>query len=105
MTTPTTLPEALTEIEELRGQVRVLLRLLGQEAPQDTGAAGLSTSEIAALNGMPEISVAQVSLERKQTRRERTQTVAEPPNVIETAPDIIFKLDLHGNLVGWNKRL
>ena len=105
MTTPTTLPEALTEIEELRGQVRELLRLLGQEAPQDTGVAGLSTSELAALNGMPEISVAQVSLERKQTRRERTQIVAEPRNVIETAPDIIFKLDLHGNLVGWNKRL
>ncbi|MBH0204388.1 MAG: PAS domain S-box protein [Nitrospira sp.] len=105
MTTPTTLPEALTEIEELRGQVRELLRLLGQEAPQDTGAAGLSTSEIAALSGMPEISVAQVSLERKQTGRERTQIVAEPRNVIETAPDIIFKLDLHGNLAGWNKRL
>jgi hypothetical protein len=29
MTTPTTLPEALAEIEELRGQVRELLRLLG----------------------------------------------------------------------------
>ncbi|MBY0249486.1 MAG: PAS domain S-box protein [Nitrospiraceae bacterium] len=105
MTTPTTLPEALTEIEGLRGQVRELLRLLGQEAPLNTGAAGLSTSEIAGLNGMPEISLAQVSLERKQTGRERTQIVAEGRNVIEIAPDIIFKLDLHGNLAGWNKRL
>jgi PAS domain S-box-containing protein len=105
MTTPTTLPEALTEIEGLRGQVRELLRLLGQEAPLNTGAAGLSTSEIAGLNGMPESSLAQVSLERKQTGRERTQIVAEGRNVIEIAPDIIFKLDLHGNLAGWNKRL
>jgi PAS domain S-box-containing protein len=105
MTTPTTLPEALTEIEGLRGQVRELLRLLGQEAPLNTGAAGLSTSEIAGLNGMPEISLAQVSLERQQTGRERTQIVAEGRNVIEIAPDIIFKLDLHGNLAGWNKRL
>ena len=104
MTTPTTLPEALTEIEELRGQVRELLRLLGQEATQDAGAAGLSTSEIAGLNGRPEISPAQVSLEPKQTGRERTQIVAELRNVIEIAPAIIFKLDLHGNLSGWNKR-
>jgi PAS domain S-box-containing protein len=43
MTTPTTLPEALTEIEELRGQVRELLSLLGQEAPQEPGAAGRTT--------------------------------------------------------------
>lgn len=105
MTTPTTLPEALTEIEELRGQVRELLRLLGQEAPQDTGAAGLSTSEIAALNGMPEISVAQVSLERKQTGHEQAQTLADIRDVIETLPDVIFTLDLRGNLVGWNKQL
>lgn len=105
MTTPTTLPEALTEIEGLRGQVRELLRLLGQEAPQEAAAAGLSTSEITRLNGVPEIPFAQASLERKQTGRERTQIVAEGRNVIEIAPDIIFKLDLHGNLAGWNKRL
>ena len=60
MTTPTTLPEALTEIEELRGQVRELLRLLGQEATQDAGAAGVSTTEITGLNDLPEISFAPV---------------------------------------------
>lgn len=105
MTTPTTLPEALTEIEELRGQVQELLRLLGQEAPEDTGAASLSTSEITGLNGGPEIPFVQASLERKQTGHAQAQTLAELRNVLETPPDVIFTLDLHGNLAGWNKRL
>jgi PAS domain S-box-containing protein len=104
MTTPTTLPEALTEIEELRGQVRELLRLLGQEAPQDAGTAGVSTTEITRLNDPPENSFAPVSFQRKQTEHERVQTSVELRNVIETIPDIIFELDLHGNLSGWNKR-
>ncbi|MBH0200612.1 MAG: PAS domain S-box protein, partial [Nitrospira sp.] len=39
MTTPTTLPEALTEIEGLRGQVRELIRLMGQDGQGKTGAA------------------------------------------------------------------
>jgi PAS domain S-box-containing protein len=105
MTTPTTLPEALTEIEELRGQVHELLGLLGQEVPRDTGAAGLSTTEITGLNDPPEISFAPVSFQRKQTEHERIQTLAELRNVIETVPDVIFRLDLRGNLAGWNKRL
>lgn len=39
MTTPTTLPEALTEIEGLRGQVRELIRLVGQNGHGKTGVA------------------------------------------------------------------
>ncbi len=105
MTTPTTLPEALTEIEELRGQVRELLRLLGQEATQDARAAGVSTTEITGLNDPPEISFSPVSFQRKQTEHEQAQTLAEIRNVIETLPDVIFKLDLRGNLAGWNQRL
>ena len=95
MTKPTTMPEALTEIEELRGQVRELLRLLGQEALQETGAAG----------GPPPMFATQASAEigQQQAEREWARTTAELRNVIETIPDVMFRLDLQGNVTAWNK--
>lgn len=90
MTTPTTLPEALTEIEELRGQVRELLGLLGQEATQETGAAG----------GPPAMFATQASAEIEQNQVESAlrQSEAHFRALIENSSDIITVLDLDGTI-------
>ena len=44
-------------------------------------------------------------LERSRIERERLRSLDLLNNVMETVPDIMFRLDLQGNLVGWNKRL
>ncbi|MDH5667505.1 MAG: PAS domain S-box protein [Nitrospira sp.] len=43
-------------------------------------------------------------IERTRIERERLRSLDLLHNVMETVPDIIFRLDLQGNLVGWNKR-
>jgi PAS domain S-box-containing protein len=99
MTAPTTLPDALVEIEGLRGQVRELLRLFGKDAqPSDLGVSESPASTTVAR----EFSEGLVP---KQAGKETAQHLRDLHQVIETIPDVIFKLDLQGNLVGWNKRL
>lgn len=99
MTAPTTLPDALAVIEELQGQVRDLLRLLGQDAKP-------SATEVSAAPAKTmdphEFSEGLVS---KQAGKEASQHFLDLHQMIETVPDVIFKLDLQGNLAGWNKRL
>ncbi|HEU0067943.1 MAG TPA: PAS domain-containing protein, partial [Nitrospiraceae bacterium] len=43
--------------------------------------------------------------ERRRAQQERAQALADLHNVIETIPDIVFALDIQGNLVKWNRRL
>ena len=43
--------------------------------------------------------------ERRRAEQERARALAEIRNVIETAPDIMFTLDTHGNMVRWNRRV
>lgn len=99
MTAPTTLPDALTQIAELRGQVRDLLRLLGQDAqPSDLGVS----ESPASTTGAREFSEGLVP---KQAGKDASQHLLDLHQMIETVPDIIFTLDLQGDLVRWNKRL
>ncbi|MDH5639710.1 MAG: PAS domain S-box protein, partial [Nitrospira sp.] len=44
-------------------------------------------------------------IERNRIDQERIASLDLLHNVMETVPDIIFRLDLQGNLVGWNKQL
>ena len=44
-------------------------------------------------------------IERNRIEREHLRSLDLLNHVMETVPDIIFKLDLQGHLVGWNKRL
>ncbi len=43
--------------------------------------------------------------ERRRAEQERIQTLADLHNVIETVPDIMFTLDIRGNMVKWNRRV
>jgi PAS domain S-box-containing protein len=99
MAAPTTLPDALEQIEELRVQVRELLRLLGQDAAP-------SATEVSALlaKTMSPYDFSE-GLVPKQAGKGTDQQLLDLHQMIETVPDIIFKLDLQGDLVGWNKRL
>lgn len=99
MKAPSTLPDALAEIEALRGQVRDLLRLLGESA--EPGAAGASVSPAKTTEAY-EFSEGLVP---KQAEKGAAQHLFDLHQMIETVPDIIFTLDLQGDLVGWNKRL
>jgi PAS domain S-box-containing protein len=100
MKAPTTLPEALSEIQELRGQVRNLLHLLEAEAGTGTaGVAGPSDNKRTVQESLGEPG------EPGHPRVMDAQVLTELQQVIGTIPDVIFKLDLQGNLVGWNKRL
>ncbi|MDX2250738.1 MAG: PAS domain S-box protein [Nitrospira sp.] len=99
MAAPTTLPDALAEIEELRGQVRDLLKLLGQDAKPM--AAGDDASPVKTTD-THEFSEGLVP---KGAGKDAAQHLLNLHQMIETVPDIIFTLDLQGNLVGWNKRL
>ena len=99
MTAPTTLPEALAEIEGLRGQVRDLLQLLGHEAKPSAAGVSASPEKTTAVYTFSE------GLVPKPEGKEAGQHLLDLHQMIETVPDVIFKLDLQGNLVGWNKRL
>ena len=44
-------------------------------------------------------------IERSRIEQERFRSLDLLRNVMETVPDIIFQLDLQGNLVRWNKRM
>jgi len=46
-----------------------------------------------------------VEFERRRTEQEHAQALADLHNVIETVPDVMFTLDITGNLVKWNRRL
>ena len=46
-----------------------------------------------------------MELERRRTAQEHAEALADLQNVIETVPDVMFTLDLKGNLVKWNRRL
>lgn len=46
-----------------------------------------------------------VEFERRRTEQEHAQALADLHNVIETVPDVMFTLDIKGNLVKWNRRL
>ena len=99
MKAPTTLPEALAEIEGLRSQVHDLLQLLRQGAQPI--AAGVNPSP-AGITGAYEFSEGLVP---NQAEKEAAQHLRDLHQMIETVPDVIFKLNLEGNLTGWNKRL
>ena len=43
--------------------------------------------------------------ERRRVEQERAQALADLHNVIETVPDIMFTLDIQGNMVKWNRRV
>ncbi|NWF73264.1 MAG: PAS domain S-box protein [Nitrospirae bacterium] len=43
--------------------------------------------------------------ERRRAEQERIQALADLHNVVETVPDIMFTLDLQGNMVKWNRRV
>ncbi|NOS81181.1 MAG: PAS domain S-box protein [Nitrospira sp.] len=42
--------------------------------------------------------------ERRRAEQERAQALTDLHNVIETIPDVVFALDIQGNLVKWNRR-
>ena len=46
-----------------------------------------------------------MEFERRRTEQEHAQALADLHNVIETVPDVMFTLDINGNLVKWNRRL
>ena len=43
--------------------------------------------------------------ERQQTQAQLARALQERENIMETVPDIIFRLDLHGRLVQWNRKM
>jgi PAS domain S-box-containing protein len=43
--------------------------------------------------------------ERRRAEQERIQALADLHNVVETVPDIMFTLDIRGNMVKWNRRV
>jgi PAS domain S-box-containing protein len=43
--------------------------------------------------------------ERKRIEEERLQALCDLQNIMETVPDVMFTLDIQGNLVNWNRRL
>ncbi|MDP1945990.1 MAG: PAS domain S-box protein [Nitrospirota bacterium] len=43
--------------------------------------------------------------ERKQIEQERLQALHDLQNIVETVPDLMFTLDLQGNMVKWNRRV
>jgi len=86
MTAPTTLPEALTEIEELRGQVRELLHLLGRDT--QPGAVGANPSPVTATSAF-EFSEGLVP---KQAGKATDQQLLDLHQMIEAVPDVIFNL-------------
>ena len=109
MAAPTTLPDALAEIEELRGQVRDLLRLLKQEPEHGTAATVRPMADPGGIADAPEKTTAAQDFSEKSDGRQQKEPVSQIlrdlQQVIGAIPDVIFKLDLEGNLVGWNKRL
>ncbi len=46
-----------------------------------------------------------MEFERRRIELEHTQALADLHNVIETVPDVMFTLNIKGNLVKWNRRL
>ena len=43
--------------------------------------------------------------ERRRAEQERAQALADLHNVIESIPDIVFALNIQGNMVKWNRRV
>ena len=43
--------------------------------------------------------------ERKRIEQERLQALSDLQNIMETVPDVMFTLDIQGNLVKWNRRI
>ncbi len=88
MPTPTTLPEALTEIEELRGQVRELLQLLGEDAQQENGTGYPVRPSRTTMNGR----------DRESAELAQPQSESDFRAMIENSSDIITVLDLDGTI-------
>ncbi len=59
------------------------------------------TAALAEANGALTAEVA----ERQQTQAQLAHALQERENIMETVPDIIFRLDLRGRLVQWNRKM
>ena len=101
MSLPTTLPDALSEIDRLRGQVCDLMRLLEQD-PKTSNSNGDAACGLLAMPAAESLSNA---VEARQTRNLPSEVSGELRQMMNTIPDVIFRLDIAANLVSWNKRL
>ena len=84
-------------LSDHRGNLLGLLVVM-DEKPLDDGAFIQDIMRVIAGRAASEI-------ERNRVERERVRSLNLLSNVMETVPDIIFRLNLQGQLVGWNKRM
>ena len=50
-------------------------------------------------------NVLALAIEAKQAERDLAKALMDRENIMETVPEIIYTLDLNGNLTGWNRKL